>query len=381
MQVEIHRGPPDDLRDVWDELLAADADATPFASPEWHSAWWQVWGDRVEPWLAVVRDGNDVCALAPLAITRHGPIRALRPLTGDHGGHWNVIARPAGRPEAYTALARALAERGMEWDTLILRGLPPASPLAGALQAQGLRVRTAPLQPCPGLELPRTFEEYLAALPRSRRENLRRHLRRLDGGTVSLHEVQGDRDLGRTIADGHALRQRQWAVRGKRLYRLHRTSEFRDFLVAAARLLVPKGRMLVWEMRQGETLAGVHLNLVDDDTFYVYIPTFEPALARLGIGKIATAFGIRSSIEAGRRRFDFGTGGDAYKYFFGARDIGTASIIASGRSTRSRAAFVAADGARRLRGGREALGGSASRARAQAPEVPRADDGLRSGRG
>jgi CelD/BcsL family acetyltransferase involved in cellulose biosynthesis len=355
VQVEIHRGPPAALRDVWDELLAADVDATPFASPEWHSAWWQVWGDSVEPWLAVVHDGNDVCALAPLALTRHGPMRALRPLTGDHGGHWDIVARPATRPEAYTALAHALARHRTDWDTLILRGLPPTSPLGGALQAEGLRVRTPPLQPCPGLELPQTFDEYLALLPRNRRENLRRHLRRLDGGTVSLHEIRGNQELGETITAGHALRVRQWAERGKTLYGLHRTSEFRDFLVAAARLLVPKGRMLVWEMRQGEALAGVHLNLVDDHTFYVYIPAFDPAFARLGIGKIATAFGIRASIEAGRRMFDFGTGGDAYKYFFGARDIGTASIIASGRSVRSRAAFAAAGGARRLRDGRDAL--------------------------
>ena len=349
MHVDIHRGAPDDLSDVWDELLAADVDATPFASPEFHSAWWQVWGDRVEPWIALVRDGSDVCALAPLAITRHGPIRALRPLAGDLGDHWDVVARPETRSAAHAALAGELARRRTEWDALILRGLPPASSLARSLEAQGLRVRMPPLRTCPRLDLPRTFDEYLAALPRSRRENVRRHLRRLDDGTVSLHEIRGDRELGRTVAEGHDVRLRQWAARGKTLYGLHRTSEFRDFLVAAARLLVPKGRMLVWEIRQGETLAGVHLNLVDDHTFYVYVPTYDPAFARLGIGKIATAFGIRASIDAGRRWFDFGTGADAYKYFFGARDVGTSSIIARGASVRSRTASIAAEAAFRIR--------------------------------
>jgi CelD/BcsL family acetyltransferase involved in cellulose biosynthesis len=60
----------------------------------------------------------------------------------------------------------------------------------------------------------------------------------------------------------------------------------------------------------------------------------------MAIGKIATAHGIRSSIEAGRSYYDFTRGGETYKYAFGAVDRMSPSVVLTSDRVRSRAAFT-----------------------------------------
>jgi CelD/BcsL family acetyltransferase involved in cellulose biosynthesis len=356
VRTEIHRGPLDDLLPDWEELFAADDDATPFSAPGWSRAWWEVWGDSAEPWVVLAHNGSGLCGLAPLAVTRHGPIRVLRPLSGDLGDYWDVLAPPAERATVCAAIAREIARRRDEWDTLILHGVRPASPVRDAVEAAGLRVRSLFSAVSPALELPNSLEAYLGSLPPRRRTSFRRHLRRLDEGEVVLREVQDQAGLESVIGQWHELRSRQWHAFGKELDSLQRSKTFRDFMFEAARRLVPAGLLLVWEFRYEGALAGVYMNLVDHDTFHWYQGGFDPDLARLGIGKITVAQGIRSSIEAGRRRFDFGGGTEPYKYWFGAVDLPVSALVAGSSSPRSRAGLLAVRAVRGLRERREGTG-------------------------
>jgi CelD/BcsL family acetyltransferase involved in cellulose biosynthesis len=348
MRVEIHRGPPDELATEWAELFALDETATPFSSPGWSRAWWEVWGGSAKPWLAVVQDSSGLRGLAPLAITRHAGIRVLRPLSGDHGDYWNILAVPGEHAAVCSEIAREIAAHRREWDAIVLHGLPLDSPLAAALGEAGLRLHVPAPVECPRIDLPDSLEEYLANLPKKHRNDLRRHLRRLDDGELELRDVRDPEDLGDLVARCHELRERQ-AAAGKGLYGAYRTAAFRDFLLAAARLLVPEGLFLAWELRHGGEVVGVELNLVDRRSFYAYLGTYDPRLSKLGIGKAANAQAIRASIEAGRRCFDFGSGSEPYKYRYGAADRPALVLLAGGISLRSRLGLLAARVARARR--------------------------------
>jgi CelD/BcsL family acetyltransferase involved in cellulose biosynthesis len=66
-------------------------------------------------------------------------------------------------------------------------------------------------------------------------------------------------------------------------------------------------------------------------------------VTRLGLGKIAIGHGIRTSIEAGRARYDFGRGAEPYKYWYGAVDRPLAARVVASERPRS---LVAVAGAR-----------------------------------
>jgi CelD/BcsL family acetyltransferase involved in cellulose biosynthesis len=338
------------LLDPWERLFAADPDATPFSSPAWGQAWLEHWGRDAVPRLVAVYDGDRVVGLAPLALHRHGPVRLLRVLGEDPSDHWNVLAAERELREPVTrAVGQALAGARETWDALVLSRLPPEPDIRPALEAAGLRVHPRPPAPYPSLSLPRSFDDYLRSLPQRRRTNLRRRLRHLDEGELTLLEITEPAELGPAMERWHQLRVGQWDRRGKQMLEMHREARFPALLSAALARLVPAGMAWVWELRRGERLAGSYVNFLDESCFYQYLGGFDPEYAELGIGRIVTAHAIRRSIERGLERYDFGLGGGDFKYSFGAEDRLSPAYLCTSRSPRSRAFGALMEARRRLR--------------------------------
>ncbi len=337
--------------DEWGAVHAADPLATPFVSPGWALAWMRHWTPRARPWVLLVRDGSRLAGLAPLTLQRFGPLRVLGMLGKEPGDYWDVVAAPADRAAVSAAVADELVQRRHEWDAGILSCLLPDSTTVDVLASAGLRVMHRPAVICPAIALPATWDDYLATLPRGRRGNLRKHLRRLDEGEVNLQEVRDSAELPGALVRWQALRERQWDERGRSLNPSHRTERFRAFLLDAVQALVPTGEALVWEFRVAGQTAGIYVNFVDARSFYWYLGGFDPAHAALGIGKIAIAAGIRQSIECGRARYDFTRGPEPYKYWYGAVDRHAPSIVIGNSRPRSLGALVGAraENARRVR--------------------------------
>jgi CelD/BcsL family acetyltransferase involved in cellulose biosynthesis len=354
MRVELVDGPGVEAALAeWAELHAADPAATPFVSAGWARAWIAHRPAPGHPWVLLVRRGSALVGVAPLTLGRRGPVRVLGMLGKEPGDYWDLLSAPGDRDAVGAAVAGELARRRHQWDVGLLSCLVPGSSTPRALGAAGLRVRRRAAVPSPAIDLPGTWEEYLGTLPRDRRRNLRRHLRRLDEGEVELHEVDDPAELPAALGRWQDLRARQWDERGRTLTAAHRSDAFRDFLLAVATALVPSGQAMVWTFRVGGEPAGVYVNFADRRAFYWYLGGFDPAHAGLGLGKIAIATGIRRSIECGRARYDFTRGSEPYKYWYGAQDRFAPSLIVGSGAARSRATLAAASmlGARRDRAG------------------------------
>jgi CelD/BcsL family acetyltransferase involved in cellulose biosynthesis len=323
----------DDLLGEWAELFAADDRATPFQSPAWARAWSRHWSGKAEPWVLVVRDGRRLTGLLPLWSERIVGLRLLR-AAGDPADYCDLLARPDARTAVEAAVARELRRRDREWDVLVLSELPPGSTTAAAVERAGLRSAHRSVMRCPGLPLPDSFDEYLSTLTSRRRTNLRRHLRYLDDGELELR-LPAPEELPAAIDRWQALRVRQWHAMGKRMIPAHATPNLRNLLLDVVTELVPAGLALVWEFVRAGEVVGSFVNFCDDHTFYQYLGAFDPEAGRYGIGKIATGEGIRSSIAAGRRYYDFTRGDEPHKYWFGAVDRLSPTVVFRGGRARS----------------------------------------------
>ncbi len=342
MRVELHTGAPADVASLWESLYAAHRGATPFMSPGWGRAWWSHYGDGAQPFFLVAEDAGAPVALAALALRRRGPLRVLETVGMEPGDYWDVLARPDAAEAAVDAIAGAVAARSSAWDALIVRCLPPGSPVDGALARAGLRaVHHRPI-PAPGIELPADFDAYLAALPGSRRQNLRRHLRRLDEGDVELRAVTEPDDVAAALERWREFRRAQWEAQGRTINPEHLSDRFGAFIAAVVGELLPAGEALVWEFCVGEEVVGSYVNFADRDAFYWYLGGFRPDVAALGLGKIAIGHGIRTSITAGRSYYDFARGAEDYKYWYGAQDRHLPAFVAGSGRLRSRMALGAA---------------------------------------
>jgi len=350
VEIEIHRGPLADLLDDWEGVFAADPRATPFVSPAWGRVWWEHWGVGADLWAAVVRDGARTVGLAPLIAQRVGPFRLLRVLGGEPGDYWDVLSVPERRSEVLDALCDELARLSGSWDVMLLDALSPGTETDAALERHSaLRVSRRPPVVCPAIELPHSFDDYLASLPRKRRANLQRHLRRLDGGEVELRELNGEGELRSAIRRWHEIRERQWRAKRRRMYGLQVTARFRDFIADVVVALVPAGMASLWEFRSHGEVVGLNLNFHDPRSFYWYLGGYEPEFGSLGIGKVAIGHAIRSSITAGRSLYDFTRDPEPYKYWYGAEDRISPSMLAAAPGARGAVALAAAKSLARLR--------------------------------
>ena len=267
-----------------------------------------------------MRLDGELVGLAPLVVHRRGPFRIARVLGEDPSDYWDVLARPDLRGEVCGAVAGALVERRGEWDALVLSHLVPGSALPEAARNAGLRLFARSTAPYPRVELPASFDKYLESVSRNRRSNLRRHLRRLDEGEVTLHEVEDPAEVPAAVARWQELHVTQWRELGKSVRPEHATPRFRALLSEALAAMVPAGLAAVWEFSQSERVVGSYVNFTDRRSFYQYLGGFDPEVGRLGLGKLSIIHGIRSSIEQGREHYDFMLGSEQHKYFFEARD-------------------------------------------------------------
>jgi CelD/BcsL family acetyltransferase involved in cellulose biosynthesis len=326
----------------WERLFGVDELATPFNSPGWGRAWLEHWSPSAEPWLMRVRDGDRVAGIAPLALRRDLPARLVAMIGKDPGDYWDVIAAPEDRERVALSVGAELARLAPRWDAGILNCFPPGSGTLDRFASAGLRVSPRASVISPRIELPETFDAYLSALPSSHRQNLRRHLRRLDSGEVSLREISDGAEMSEVMQRWRTLRSLQWQVSGKQISASHEQDHFHRFMLDAVTRLVGVQLAVVWEFSWQERIVGVYVNFADDRSFYWYLGGFDPDCARLGLGKIAVGAAIRASIAAGRRVFDFTRGEDAYKYWYGATDRHLASVVIGHSGARSRVAVATA---------------------------------------
>jgi CelD/BcsL family acetyltransferase involved in cellulose biosynthesis len=160
---------------------------------------------------------------------------------------------------------------------------------------------------------------------------------------VTLRAVTYVNELEGAIARWHELHLKRWAGLPEPIDPTHLTRRFREFVLDAMRALVPRDLATVWEFLVDGEVVGVYVNLIDDNAFYWYLGGFEPRYARLGIGKLSIAHGIRWSIQTGRRYFDLTRGEEDFKYYFGAANRHCPSVVVGNERLRSRSAFAASD--------------------------------------
>ena len=338
IHTRIHTGPFEALLAPWASLYAEQPAASPFMSPGWARSWLTSFAVGSTPFCVVVEDGPAVVGLAPLVIRRRGPFRLLEPVGMEPGDHWSPLTAPGHREEVHAWVARALAGAAGDWDAWLLRTTD--GPTAAALSQAGLRWCEGTPVPAPAVALPETFDAYLSTLSKSRRSNLRRHLKRLDQGEVTLRAVAPDR-LGPALGRWQELRRRQWDQAGDDIDPEHLSPRFAAFVEHVAAALIPRGEAEVLELVVGGQVVGAYVNFMNAAAYHWYLGGYDPEHRSLGLGKIAIAHGIRSSIERGRGTYDFGRGGEAYKYWYGAQDRWQSVRLVGNGKTRSRLALRA----------------------------------------
>jgi CelD/BcsL family acetyltransferase involved in cellulose biosynthesis len=326
---------------AWQRLREHSPGASPFASWGWHDAWANVASpEELRTSCTVVIRGasGTIDALLPLAIRRirfcRRLVTALTWASGDLGcpDHLDVLALP---DTDWSAAAAALTS--LSWDVMVLGNLAPnatnALRLADALARNGYRSRCDSLWACPSVELPDSWDAYLATLSANWRQIVRRkerNLRRNHAVMVTNYDNEHfEQGWSRLVA----LHEQRWtgagggAFRDSRAERLHRNF---------ARHLAAERRLWLTTLDVDGQPAAAWYGFTDGDTIYFCQGGRDLGRDNLSVGLVLMALMIRRAIEHGYRRFDFLRGDEAYKLHWNAKPRVTAELAAFRPSLRGR---------------------------------------------
>ncbi len=317
--------------DDWDRLCGG----VPFRSWAWLSTWWRHYGDTPGAQLFVpcaFDDGDRLVGVAPWYLDCGGPRgRVLRMLGSGEvcSDYLSVLCQPGrehrvtqAMAEYLTGVADAEDRDCPRWDLLELAGIDAEDPAAGLLirhlADQGATVHRRAGPNCWRLELPSTWDEYLATLSKSHRKQLRRLQRDLlDTGRAVLHTVERAEDLPQAVhllIDLHQQRRRALGEPG-----CFASPRFTDFHRDVIPKLLSAGQLqLHWLELDGEP-AAVEYQLAGGGVLYAYQSGVDPHVLKQEPGRVITVAILQRAIAQGYRAIDFLRGDEPYKSHFRAR--------------------------------------------------------------
>jgi CelD/BcsL family acetyltransferase involved in cellulose biosynthesis len=327
------------IADSWRELLDRSSAAEIFRSPDWLTAWWEVFGQEgnFQPLVIGVRQQGTLVGLAPLVIRS---VRALgRPTvrrlgfmgTGEDeadevcSDFADLIAAPGYEQVVCAEIWRVLQEEERGWDEACWGNLLSSSILCRYLgpmaRDAGLAVASRPAGERYFVDLSHgDFASYVEGLSKNRKKRIYYYRRRMEKeGGLTERRLQSAEEIPFFLSEIARLNRQRQGEKGESS--AWRSEKFRRFHDLVAPRLHARGwlDLRMW-LKEGRCVAALY-DLVYAGTIYYYQSGFDtPAFGNVSPGLLTLSEVIEWGFLQGQRRFDFLVGAQgSYKEDYACR--------------------------------------------------------------
>ena len=171
----------------------------------------------------------------------------------------------------------------------------------------------------PFIDLPGSFEEYLAGFRQKRRKELKRKIKRLEteeGFSFCSKETVGNdfEEFIRLVRLSGLEKRKFMSEKIKEYFKDLMSQQKRDWQV----------HLCFLKMKE-RVVAGL-MTFENSEEVWLYNSGFDPEYRYYSVGLVLKAFRLKKAIEQGKKKYDFLRGGERYKYDLGAKDLGLYKI-------------------------------------------------------
>jgi CelD/BcsL family acetyltransferase involved in cellulose biosynthesis len=313
------------FRDAWEKILRKNSASSIFMTPEWLGSWWQTFGatKKLTTLVFLDQDRHPV-AIAPMfresasAFPRY--LKMLR-LVGAGSGDSDGLDFPI-QPGYEKEVAKAFLDwlsRASLWDICSLETLPSGSALGRHLEEtlnqRNYRVSKERISNF-YIDLPETWEAYLASLDPQFRPLLTRYPRRLQSRhRMRVFRCEAIDDLPMHLRALFKLHQMRWTEAGETGAFSNRLR--RNFYLCLGEALLRRGWLEFWLLQLEDEIAAAQFCFRYGKTAYLLQEGFNPRYAAEKVGYALRAHVLQQMIRTGATRYDFLGGDDPYKRKFG----------------------------------------------------------------
>jgi len=287
-----------------------------FVLPGWLEAWWQVFGTGYEPLVLVVKEDEGVIGIAPLKLKD-----GVASFIGDDSvcDYLDFIVSP-GKEDAFSrTLLDYLSSQGVR--SLILETLRPESVAVHNVMDEGRRrehsATCSQIAASFEMELPPTWEAYLASLEPKQRRDVERKMRQLDKLAEVRFRVLRDSEIGEDELSTFF----QMMTDSRRDKARFLTAGMRSFFKRIAAAMSVYGLLRLAFLEVGVARVAAILYFEYNDRIYLYNSGYMPQYAEVNVGLVSKLYCVRQSIEEHQKVFDFLKGPEVYKSRLGGRGV------------------------------------------------------------
>lgn len=304
----------DELESEWNKLLAESHNNRIFLTWEWQSVWWDVYQPGQLFVIALRSDDGALVGLAPWFIDDQGTVNIIG--CEDVTDYLDIIAHRDCTPPVYETIAAYLKDHRRN---LHLCNIPASSPTLELfpefLRHRGFEVEVEQQEVCPVIDLPETFQDYLANLDKKQRHEVRRKIRKANNAQWYVvdqeHDLDKETDIFLKLMRSAAQEKAEFLDDEQNLAFFHRIIP----------LFKKRGWLQLAIINIADEPAAAYLNFDYADEILVYNSGLDVEVAGpLSPGIVLLARLIEDAIERGRKRFDLLRGDEEYKYRMGGKD-------------------------------------------------------------
>jgi hypothetical protein len=322
--------------DAWERLT----DGVPFRSWAWLCHWWRHYGPRNPSEarhlrlavLCVFDESETLVGVAPWYLecsARHG--RVLRPLGSGKvcSEYLSVLCQRSLEGPVVEALADFLIQSAfddgpdalhwdlVDWDSVDAEDCVVAR-LMERLEKSGCTVDRRPGACCWRLDLPTSWESYIASMGKSQRRTVRRLEREMaESDDLALHSTTRLDELPRAmdiLVDLHQRRRKMLGEEG-----CFASERFLGFYRDVVPELFCQGRVQIHWLDLGGKPIAAEYQLQGNGVVYVYQAGVDPDAMEHEPGNMINVMILKQAIEQGLRAYDFLRGDEQYKARFRAK--------------------------------------------------------------
>jgi CelD/BcsL family acetyltransferase involved in cellulose biosynthesis len=305
---------------VWNRTLERSAANKITLTWEWLSTWWDVFSEGRELYLLVVRDSEEIIAIAPLlrrVVQRYGliPFRRLEFLASGEdeadeicSDYLDFILVRGREEQALEALFAYLQEQAAEWDEILLTDIAGQSaslPILNKIcQREGVKLEELRNETCIYVSLPSAWETLVESISPTFRQRIKKDRKVASEIGAKLRVIDSAEVFEENFRALIELHQARWTSRGEP--GVFSSSKFTRFHETLAPLILPKGWIRLFMLVVDEKPVAALYDFVYDNRMYYYQSGFDIAHDRIrSPGLLIRSYAIENAIESGLQECDF----------------------------------------------------------------------------
>lgn len=297
----------------WRRLQSGLSRPEIFLHLDWIAAWWRSFGHRYELVAPVLSRAGQVVAILPL-VRQGSRLMYLGHSVADYCDFLHDGEDPS---RALALALDGLLDYTRSWDVIEFSNVPETSRLAAAINELGERWRSridkSAGNPCPTLSFGADKQQALASvLAKDKLKKAVRYLGRR--GELRFHHIEDKADFEVHFEEFMRQHIRRSAIAGRRSAFLN--DDYVGFYRGLVETFGLKSEIRFSVLEVGDSPVAYHFGTLFASKYLFYKPTFDVDYWDLSPGQVLLWYLLDYCRTADVNEFDFGQGGESYKYRF-----------------------------------------------------------------